>query len=300
MNERKSVTVHEYYEESENHKKDYSKEVFNYILKDTPFENHASDIFDKLLSIKFGTASLEEEERMKCNREYFQKQLDIAESLLLCKKNKDLGLCAGSRQSILPANIKEMIERKLEEEYRKAKLDYEPMTFEVGKTLLELKLFFKDEDVFGFIHDYWEQYADELGLTAEERAGGYDYDDITDEMIEMYIEGQEMTVEITEEQIKGKIASLDEAIKHNTPQRRGAPRKNLKLHCAISVFRDTGQYKPCNKIFRIIYKCLDFLEMIDEGQKKMWKTSITPNLEVSWIRQLCKEASKYQAEIYPF
>ena len=88
MNERKSVTVHKYYEESENHKKDYSKEVFNYILKDTPFENHASDIFDKLLSIKFGTASLEEEERMKCNREYFQKQLDIAESLLLCKKTR--------------------------------------------------------------------------------------------------------------------------------------------------------------------------------------------------------------------
>lgn len=92
---------------------------------------------------------------------------------------------------------------------------------------------------------------------------------------------------------------LNEAIKHNTKIRKGAPKKNLKLHCAVNVFQDTKQYKPCNKTYRTIYKCLDLLRMIDESQKKVWKTSTTPNPEVSWMKQLCKEASKYQVQILP-
>lgn len=297
MDERKCIKVSEWYEESKRHESSYSKEVFYYILSDTPFGKYASDIFDNLLSIKFGNVSLMEEERMKHNKEYFQKKKDIAESLFLCKKNKELGLCVDGRQSRLPANIKEIIENALECNYRIARLDYEPMTFEEGKEILEQNLC---EDVHKFIDDYWHQYADELGLTAEERAGGYDYNDITDDMIEMYIEGKEMPVEITEEQIKGKISFLNEAIKHNTPQRKGAPKKNLKLHCAINVFQDTKQYAPCNRTYRTIYKCLDFLGMIDDGQKKVWETSIIPHPEISWMKQLCKEASKYQAIILPF
>lgn len=298
MDERKFIEVTDIgFEGREGNKEKYSKEVFCYILRCTPFERYASDIFDKLLSIKYGYVSLLEEERMKHMREHFQKQKDIAESLLLCKENKELGLCAGSRQSRLPANIKEIIEEKLEEDYQKAGLNYEPMTLEEGYDILK---YFPNEDTRKFLDDYWHQYADELGLTAEEKAGGYDDDDITDDMVEMYIADKEMSVEITEEQIKEKILSLKKEIKEYTPTRKGAPKKNLKLHCAINVFQDTKQYVPSNKTYRTIYRCLDFLEMIDESQKKVWKMTTTPNPEVSYMKQLCKEASKYRTGIYPF
>lgn len=298
MDERKFIEVTDIgFEGREGNKEKYPKEVFCYILKGTPFERYAFDIFDKLLSIKYGNVSLSEEERMMHMREYFQKQKDIAESLLLCKENKELGLCAGSRQSRLPANIKEIIEKVLEDDYRESKLNFEPMTFEQGKEILEQNLC---EDVHGFIDDYWNQYAYELGFTAEEMAGGYSYDDITDDMVEMYIADKEMSVEITEEQIKGKILSLKKEIKEYTPTRKGAPKKNIKLHCAINVFQDTKQYKPSNKTYRIIYECLDFLEMIDKKLKKMWATTTSPNPEVSYMKALCREASKYQAKILPF
>lgn len=298
MNKKEFIKVTDIgFEGRKSNKDKHSKEVFDYILKGTPFESYASDIFDKLLSIKYGNVSLLEEERMERNREYFQKQKDIAEALLLCKENKELEISAGSRQSRLPANIKEIIEKTLEDDYWEAQLNYESMTFEQGKEILEQNLC---EDVHKFIDEYWSQYADELELDVEERAGGYDYDDITDDMIEMYINGRYMSVEITEEQIKGQISSINEAIRHNTPKRKGAPKKNLKLHCAINVFQDTKQYIPSNKTYRTIYRCLDFLEMIDENQKKVWETTTTPNPEVSYMKQLCKEASKYRARIFSF
>lgn len=298
MDEREYIDVTDIgFEGRKSNKDKHSKEVFDYILKGTPFERYASDIFDKLLSIKYGEAVLLEEERIRYRRELYQKQKNIAESLLLCKENKELRICAGSRQSRLPENIKEIIEKELEEDYRKAQLNYEPMTFEAGKLLLESG---GDYRVRMFIDDYWNQYADELGLTAEERAGGYDYDNITDDVVEMFIEGNKMSVEITKEQIEGKLLIINREIKNSTQTRKGAPKKNLKLHCAINVFQDTKQYAPCNKTYRTIYKCLDFLGMIDEKQKKIWETSTSPYPEVSWMKQLCKEAAKYQAGIYPF
>lgn len=298
MDERKVIDVTDVlFEGRKNNKDKYSTEIFEYILNDTPFAMYASDIFNNLLSIKYGNVSLLEEERMNHNKEYFQKQKDIAEALLFCKAYKKLELCAGGKNSELSERIKKIVEEELEKDYKEASLNYEPMSFEDGKEILEQNLC---EDVHEFIDEYWHQYAEELGLSAEERAAGYDYDDITDDMVEMYIETKEMPVEITEEQIKGKILSLNEAIKHNTLQRKGAPKKNLKLHCAINVFQDTGRYIPCNKTYRTIYKCLDFLGMIDEGQKKVWETSTTPNPEVSWMKQVCKEASKYQARILHF
>lgn len=298
MDEKEYIDVTDIgFEGRKSNKGKHSKEVFKYILKGTPFEKYASDIFEKLLSIKYGKAVLSEEERMRYRKELYQKQKNIAESLLLCKENEELRICAGSKQSRLPENVKEIMEKELEKDYREAQLNYEPMTFEAGKFLLELG---EDYRVRWFINDYWEQYADELGLTAEEKAGGYNYDDITDDMVEMFIDGKEMSVEITKEQIKGKLSIINREIMNSTQIRKGAPKKNLKLHSAISVFRDTKQYIPCNKTYRTIYKCLDFLEMIDEGQKELWKTSSTPNPEVSWMKQLCKEAAKYQAEIFPF
>ena len=297
MNGKKLIGVTDLnFEGRESNKDKYSKEVFDYILKGTLFEKYASDIFDKLLSVKYGKVGLVEEEYMRRARKYYQELKDIAEALLLCKENKELGLYAGKKQSRLPENVKEIIEEKLEEEYREAGLHEEPMTFEEGKEILEYKL---GEDVHSFIDAYWNQYADELGLDAEERAGGYDYDDITDDMVEMYIDGKYMCVEITKEQIEKKLTSINETIKYNTKIHRGARKKNLRLHCAVNVFHDTGQYKPCNKIYRTIYKCLDFFGMIDEGQKKMWKTTTTSNPEVSYVKALCKESLKYRARILP-
>lgn len=298
MNKKEFIKVTDIgFEGREGNKDKHSKEVFDYILKGTPFESYASDIFDKLLSIKYGNVSLLKEERMERNREYFQRQKDIAEALLICKSYKKLELCAGCKKTELSEKIKKIVEEELEKDYKEAYLNYEPMDFEEGKWFLTIN---HDEDTQKFIDDYWKQYADELGLDAEERAGGYDYDDIPDDMVEMYIEGREMSVEITKEQIEKKLASINEAIKHNTKIRKGAPKKNLKLHCAINVFQDTKQYVPSNKTYRTIYRYLDFLEMIDESQKKVWETTTTPNPEVSYMKQLCKEALKYRARIFSF
>lgn len=209
MDERKVIDVTDgCFEGRGNNKDKYSTEIFEYILKDTPFAKYASDIFNKLLSIKYGNVRLLEEERMNHNREYFQRQKDIAEALLFCKAYKKLELCAGGKKSELSERIKKIVEEELEKDYKEAYLNYEPMTIEEGKEILEQNLC---ENVHEFIDEYWHQYADELGLDAEERTGGYDYDDITDDMVEMYIEGKEMSVEITKEQIEKKLASINEA-----------------------------------------------------------------------------------------
>lgn len=90
MNKKEFIKVTDIgFEGREGNKDKHSKEVFDYILKGTPFESYASDIFDKLLSIKYGNVSLLEEERMERNREYFQRQKDIAEALLICKSYKN-------------------------------------------------------------------------------------------------------------------------------------------------------------------------------------------------------------------
>ena len=73
MDERKVIDVTDVlFEGRKNNKDKYSTEIFEYILNDTPFAMYASDIFNNLLSIKYGNVSLLEEERMNHNKEYFQ------------------------------------------------------------------------------------------------------------------------------------------------------------------------------------------------------------------------------------
>lgn len=295
MNDKKLIDVTDYcFSELNNNKGKYSEEVFSYILKGTSFEKYSKKMFEELLSIKSGNISLIEEERMQRNKEYFLKLKNIAESLLICKTNKKWGIYSGNRKSNLPSPLNEEIEKRLEEIYIKESLNEEPMTFEEGKSILETELMLGNHN---FIDEYWEMYADENGLNDEEKAGGYTYD-LEDEMVYLYIENKYLTHEVTKEQIKKKLSFINQAIKHNTTK--GAPKKNLRLHCAINIFQQKKEYTPCNSTYRTIYQCLDFLELIDENQKHLWGKTISAHPEIPYIKSLCKEASKYQAQILPF
>lgn len=287
------VTDCHYLGQKENKEK-YPEEVFSYILKETPFKNYAKEIFEALLSIKSGDISLMEEETMQRKKEHFLKLKDIAESLLICKTNKEWGIYSGNRKSHLPSPLNEEMEKRLEEMYIEESLNQEPMTFEEGKTILEFEILGGNHE---FVDEYWEMYAEESGLTDEEKAGGYTYD-IEDDMVEMYIENKYVSRDITKEQIMKKLSFIKQAIKRNTCK--GAPKKNLRLHCAINIFQQKKEYHSCNSTYRTIYQCLDFLELINEKQKLQWKKTISAHPEIPYIKSLCKEAAKYQAEIYPF
>lgn len=272
-----------------------SPEIFNAdfirILLKTPYEKEAERIFKKLTVIKNGDAKILEEERRKRKLERAIELKSIAESLLICK-NGGITELKGKAYTTKPtSNTSKLIESKLEEEYKTANLHYEHMTFDEGKNILENRLC---EDVEDFIRNYWIEWANEVGLSKEEIAsGGYNIDN---DLIEYYIEGQELAKEITIKQIESKIKELDEEIKAN--KKKGAPKKNLKLHCAILVFQESGLCKGKAQDLKTIYECLDYMGFIDTQLKEGWEKKGTYQAEISFIKSVYREAEKYRFKFY--
>lgn len=265
---------------------------FERILLKTPFEDESKSIFDKLLKIKNGNAKILEEERRKRKLKKATELKSLAESLLVCKTGGIIELKGLAYSFKITHNISTYIENKLEEEYKNAYLNYEPMTFEEGKEILEGNLC---EDVAAFIDNYWHEWANAAGLTQEEMAMGHDYE-IDDELIETYIEGQELSKAITPEQIRGRIKTLENEIKSYT--KKGAPIKNLKLHCAILVFQESGRCEGKANDFRIIYECIDYMGLIDKNKKEEWIKKGTYQPEIQYLKSVYKEALKYSFKFY--
>lgn len=262
------------------------------ILIKTPYESKSEEILDKLLQIKNWDAKILEEDRRKRKLERATELKSIAESLLACKSGGITELKSKTHTFKITQTTSEIIECKLEEEYKKAHLHYEPMTFEEGKEILEGNLC---EDVSSFIDNYWHEWANEAGLSNEEIASGHNFE-INDELIEYYIEGQEIAQEITPKQIGGKIKELNKEIKANT--KKGAPKRNIKLHCAILIFQESGLCEGKAQDFRIIYECLDYLGLIDSKLKEGWRKRGTYQPEISFIKSVYKEATKYRFKFY--
>ena len=265
---------------------------FERILLKTSFEARAKHIFRKLIEIREGDTKILEEERRKKRLEKATKLKSIAESLLVCKTGGITELKGMAYSFKITNNISVIIEHKLEEEYKKAYLNYEPMTFEEGKAILEGNLC---EDVALFIDNYWHEWANEAGLTQEEIAMGHN-NEIDDNLIEYFIEGQELEKAITPEQIRSKIRILESEIKSN--KKKGAPKKNLKLYCAILVFQESGLRKGKAEDFRVMYECFDYMGFIDAKLKEGWAKKVTYQPEIQHMKSAYKEALKYNFKFY--
>lgn len=274
-----------------NLKSQYDFDGFYRILLKTSFEKYSEEIYDKLYQIKHSEVKIQEEERRKSALEYFQMRLDLAEILLIFKQQKgNIRISYGKTAKELSYELNRDIKELLENHYKGWDLDFSPMTFEEGKEILEQNLC---EDVHDFIDDYWNEYATEWGLNEEERAGGYNYDDINDEMVELYINGASLRRSITIEQILNKIQELTKGVKANT--KRGAPIKNEKLIAAVSLFSDYKK-KFNNKDFRTIYECCDYFKLINDSVKKGW-SEISKYPEIKYIISIYNNQSrKYRVE----
>lgn len=278
----------EFQKKEKNHKNAFSR-----ILIKSPFEDYTENIYQELLQIKYANVEFIKESRRKKALAYFKEKIEIATALLVCKTNTDgIGISNAKQRCKLSSFLKKKIEIALESEYKDAGLDYSPMTYDEGKEILENTL---SEDVRDFIDEYWEEYAQESGLDALERLGGYSYDDIDDGMIEYYISGSSVKREITIEQIQKTIEELEEGVKAN--QRKGAPRVNEKPYSALLVFTKYGCEKK-HKHLEYVYECLDHFGFIEDSIKNGWnETNKYPKIQ--YMKRLFNECINYKLVIRP-
>lgn len=279
---------YEFQKKKEKHRNDFIR-----ILIKSPFEEYTEKIYQELLQIKYGNVEFVEESRRIKALAYFREKKEIATALLVCKTDTDgIGINNAKQRCKLSPFLKKKIEAVLEAEYEDSGLDYTPMTYEEGKERLENNLC---EDVRGFIEDYWEEYAQENGLNAEERSGGYSYDDIDDDMIEYFISGSKMKREITIDQIRETIAKLEEGVRAN--QRKGAPRINEKPYSALLVFIKY-RCRKTHKHLKYAYDCLDHFDLIDNSTKSGWdETDKYPKIQ--YIKRLFDECINYRLVVDP-
>lgn len=266
----------------------YSKDVFCYILRETQFEKYASELFDELLNVKLSDdLFVKEEDDLQLKGKLLSLEKEVAEVLLMCKTNQFKGIYSENGEvelSFKGREIKEVIEK----EYVKLWSAFFPMTIEEGREALKRK-YEKEREVFIAKH------GEELGFSKEDINAGVDWDSVEmdDDEVQKYIDEGVIEAEITPQKISDKLSEINETIARKDVKR-GAPRKNLRLHCAIAFFMKTGKYTPNAETYRLIYRCLDYLGMIDDRLKSEWAKKNSPNPEVSYIKSLCKEASKYR------
>ena len=239
------------------------------ILIKTPFENSAKAIYDDLCKIKTGNISILEEDIRKKRLNDDRQCLDVANALLILSTNDKVSLKANNYEEEINSEMKKILEKVTLDRYKEFHLNFSEMTFEDGKEILENNLC---DDIDEFKGEYWEEYATEMGLTPEERAGEWDSSYIDDDMIWYYIGGKDMEREITKQQIKSVISRLKKSIKDNT--KKGRPIKNIRLLCAINVFIKHHNNKPNNNIYSIIGECICFMKLIDEDVIKGWEDKI--------------------------
>lgn len=271
------------------------------MLTKTPFEDDAKAIYDDLCRIKTGDISIQEEEERQRKLEYDRRCLSVANALLIFSTNDEVSLKGQNYEKELNPEMKKILEEATLERYKELHLNFSEMTFEEGKDILENNLC---SDIDEFKNEYWEEYATEMDLSPEERAGGWDSDYIDDDMIWCYIAGQDMEREITKQQIKSVISVLEKDIKDNT--KKGRPIKNIRLLCAIHVFMKQHNYKPNNSIYRIIGECVSFMGLIEKDVIKGWKDKVKKKESgqyfyplTSYIKQMCVKAKIIDMEISP-
>ena len=267
------------------------QESFLRILLKSPFEEYAKDIYQALSQIRYANVEFLNESRRKEVLAHLQKELEIATALLVCKTDTNgIIISSAKKRCKLPTFLKQKIEMALESEYKDADLDSSPMTYDEAREILECDL---SEDVHDFIDNYWREYAIEAGLSAEEIAGGYSYDDIDDDMIEYYRSGSYLKREITIEQIQETINELKDRIK--AKQRKGAPRTNERQYSALLVFIKYGCKKK-HEHLGYAYECLDHWGFIEDEIKNGWnKTNKYANIQ--YMKRLFDECTNYKLVI---
>lgn len=238
------------------------------ILAKTPFENSAKAIYDDLCKIKTGNISILEEDIRKNRLNKNRQCLDVANALLVLSTNDKVSLKANNYEEEINFEMKKILEKVTLDRYKELHLNFSEMTFEEGKEILENNLC---DDIGEFKIEYWKEYATEMDLTLEERAGGWDFSYIDEDMIRFYIEGKDVEREITKQQIKSVISTLKKSIKDNT--KKGRPIKNIRLLCAVNVFIKYNN-KPNNNIYSIMGECMCFMKLIDEDVIKSWEDKI--------------------------
>ena len=246
------------------------------VLLKTDYEAKAEDLIFELLCLKWVM------KHSKNYRELKKEQLSrledrkcIAESLLMCKVG-GVSVLGGRNTVKITANISSFLETKLEEKYKKYRLDYAPMSFEDGERCLKERLC---DDVQSFVCN-WYGWNDD----AE-----WDWSDVSSDMVEDYILDNEVQVEITKEQIETKICDINREIKKW--KRKGAPTKNEYLHVVVKIFSKFGLSNPSNEDHKIMFDCCDLLGFVDEELKVRWKkTKSQQPPEVSYMKSIWKQA----------
>lgn len=256
-------------------------EAFKRILIKTPFEKLYNDIYRELVRIKYN--EVKDLHNTKETKERLRHLLRLSYNLLVLKESKDVKISSSKNSCELLPTMRDILINKIEEEYKKEKLNYTPMTYEEGEDDLTQSCTnsWKDE--------YWEEYAYELGLTPEECSGGYDYNYVDEDMINNYIDCVDVEREISPYYIKIKIEEIENNLRRY--KKKGAPKKNLKLYAALQVFIERGLQNR-NKDFRIAFECLDYFKMIDELIKNGW-TDTNKYPEIQYMKSLYREKDKY-------
>lgn len=271
------------------------------ILTKTPFEDDAKAIYDDLCRIKTGDISIQNEEERQRILEYDRRCLSVANAMLIFSTNDEVSLKGQNYEKELNSEMKKILEEATLERYKELHLNFSEMTFEEGKEILENNLC---DDIDEFKNEYWKEYATEMDLSLEERAAGWGFNYIDDDMIWCYIAGAETEREITKQQIISVISTLKKSIKDNT--KKGRPIKNIRLLCAINVFVSHHNYKTSNFIYRIIGECVSFMGLIEEDVIKSWQDKVKKKESgqyfyplISYIKQMCVRARAIDIEQLP-
>mgnify|MGYP003375153932 CR=1 FL=1 len=264
------------------------------ILIKTSFEKNSEYICTHLYAI---TKSKEvmvqgEKQRLK-NLKFFQEQLDIAEALLVCKSTTEsdyITINNAKGKAKLSASLVSMMENYLIGKFKENRLNFSEMTFEEAKDILENSV---GGDIEEWVENYWNEYADCLGMSHEEKQMYMDSDAIDDELICEYAEQSQVEREITIELIKEKIKKIKERVKFYT--KKGAPIKNTRLIAALCLFTSIKE-KLNNQDYKTIYDCLDFFGLVTEPMKKSWADKKGYH-EIQYIKSLHKACKKYNIQI---
>lgn len=181
------------------------------------------------------------ESARKSRLDYLQKELDIANSLMILKADTNGVDISNAKQKYkLPSFIKDQIEAEVEKLYRLYGLDLIPISYEEAEEILTTAFSYPEYDYStGEVEGTTRWICDNYGISFSEFME-YCYGDTpSDDIVETFAE-ENLTKckNITLEQIQTVISELQEGVKKYN--KKGRPIKNIQSYAALLVFEKYG------------------------------------------------------------
>lgn len=299
-----------------------NKQAFIRMLINTPLEEYADNLYNSLEDITTEKKS-EVRKHMESYYDEWEKEriaklessIEIAKVLLICesKKLKEVKICGSCKEENIKFSkeMSDAFSQWVKDKYFERRMNFRPMTMEeeaaeCGYTIeewMELQnhiaegCYFSTTELIKHLEvspNDEEVNMPEEEIAKHEEAMSY-LSNLSEEDIARSEEDAFRAWHIEEhysvEQIQNTIIRLEKSLNETKRERKkGAPKKNLKLYSAILIFKEINFGKN-NAEYKLIFDCLDFFKLIDEGLKERWKKIDNPYCEKQYIKSLFRAVS---------